>query len=400
MTSPQKIGLFTAIIVGMNAMIGSGIFTIPTFLALQAGPAGIITTLFVALIAWSMALSLAKVAQFFPGEGSFYHYVRQWGGHTLGMIASASYLIGLFIAMGLLAKMAGVYIQHHIHFLDAQTLGFMTLVLLTIVNMLGVAMSEMGQYILIVCTVFPLIITSILCFTKASSTNLKPFAPYGVGSIFSASKTVIFAFFGFESAASLFSIVKDPERNVPRAVSYSLCIVGIIYLLFASSIICAIPMASLSDPLARLTSMLSGLFPSSPWLISIINISIVSAIVGTIHSMIWGSSQLVIALCKTMRNSTMQALVQRGTINTTTAALFVGCCILSSFFLLEKISLFFSLTALFIVFAYATSIMTLLVAPTKASTKDRIIACIALCTSGLITYYALSDIAMELLKLR
>ena len=43
----KKIGVATATIVGMNAMIGSGIFTAPSAMAAHVGPAGIIAFFFV-----------------------------------------------------------------------------------------------------------------------------------------------------------------------------------------------------------------------------------------------------------------------------------------------------------------------------------------------------------------
>ncbi len=68
----QKIGLAVATIVGMNAMIGAGIFAVPAALASHVGPAGIITYAFVILAVWFMGSSIARLAQLFPQEGSFY----------------------------------------------------------------------------------------------------------------------------------------------------------------------------------------------------------------------------------------------------------------------------------------------------------------------------------------
>src|ERR1700722_6445072 len=105
--SQQKIGVATATIIGMNAMIGSGIFTAPATMASYVGPAGIIAYLIVIISVWFIAQSLARLAQLYPEEGSFYVYTKQWGGHIMGLIATTAYLIGLIIAMGLLTQMSG-----------------------------------------------------------------------------------------------------------------------------------------------------------------------------------------------------------------------------------------------------------------------------------------------------
>ena len=71
-TNVSKIGVATATIVGMNAMIGAGIFTAPAAIGSFVGPAGIIAYIFVIIAVWFIAQSLSRVAARFPQEGSFY----------------------------------------------------------------------------------------------------------------------------------------------------------------------------------------------------------------------------------------------------------------------------------------------------------------------------------------
>src|SRR5436309_583154 len=123
-----KIGVATATIIGMNAMIGSGIFATPAVLAANVGPAGILAFLFVIVAVWFMAQSLARVAELYPEEGAFYTYAKQWSGHTGGMIASTAYFVGLLIAMGLLAQMAGTYLKLFFPGYTEHTLGLVALI--------------------------------------------------------------------------------------------------------------------------------------------------------------------------------------------------------------------------------------------------------------------------------
>ncbi len=211
----QKIGLATATIIGMNAMIGAGIFSITSSLASGVGPASLLSYLFAFFAVWFIAQSVARAAYLWPQEGSFYTYARQWGGHTLGLFAAGAYIFGFLIAMSLLCKIAGVYLHGVFPSIPAQTLGLGTLAILIILNLMGMALSQIGQYILIVFTVFSLLATTILCLTKIDLTNLTPFMPYGPWSIVQGTRVAIFALFGFESIASLFNIVENPEKNVP-----------------------------------------------------------------------------------------------------------------------------------------------------------------------------------------
>ncbi len=198
-TENNKIGLLTAIIISVNAMLGAGIFLLPRKMALLCGPIGILTTICVAATVWFIGYCIARVATNIPGEGSFYLYTKQWGGHRLGLIVSALYIIGLTIAIGLLFRTAGDYLHHYFPNTDPLYLGAALWAIVVALNISGAHLSSIGQRILIVTTVAPLILITILCFSKAHIGYLIPFAPYGHTSALFATRLVIFGFFGFEA---------------------------------------------------------------------------------------------------------------------------------------------------------------------------------------------------------
>lgn len=384
----SKIGVATATIIGMNAMIGTGIFTAPAAIGSYVGPAGIIAYLFVIVAVWLIAQSLARVAARFPEEGSFYAYAKQWGGHVVGMIAGYSYIIGLLIAMGLLAQVAGIYLQDPFFpTMTPNSLGLSALSMLVILNMFGMALSELGQRILICTTMLPLIVTTLMCFSKAQLANLTPFAPYGLRNVLQATRAVIFGFFGFECASSLFSIVKDPQKNVPRALTYSIIAVGSLYLFFVASLIVSTPLELFANPRIPLSIVLSSIFPNNPWILTVVHISILSAVLGTIHSMIWSSSALIVSLFKQAHGITLHHRV---------AVLIVGFCISLSFLFLKNIDLFFSLTAMFIIFAYTLSLFTLFTIKDEWKEGKNWVTIGALITAGVIFYFAFEGVLEHL----
>lgn len=393
----QKIGVSTATIVGMNAMIGAGIFSIPATLAAHVGPAGILALVFVIISIWFMGTSIARLAYLFPQEGSFYTYAKQWSGHTGGMLAVTSYLIGLLIAMGLLCKLAGIYLHTFIPFADPYTLGIIILISLILINMFGVRMSQAGQHVLIVCTVFPLLATTVMCLSKASLANILPFAPYGLANVMKATRIVIFSFFGFECATSLFNIVENPAKNVPRALAYSILLVGIIYTLFIGSIIISTPSEYFINSSMRISEVLIKLFPNHQWIISLIDFSILSAIIGTIHSMIWSSSNLFTDIISKMHSKTAKNLISNGYIKNKNMVFFIGFPILLSYILLENIDLFFYLTALFIVFAFVMSIITLLTLKEEWKNQQNIQTIFGIITATAIFVFAFEGIICELI---
>lgn len=387
-----KIGVTTATIIGMNAMIGAGIFTAPSAMASLVGPAGILAYLFVVFCVWFLAQSLARLAALYPQEGSFYVYASKWGGHSIGMIAGWSYLCGLLIAMGLLAKTAGIYLEPLLPSYSPYLLSTCTLVAITALNMHGVALSTFGQQILIACTTLPLIITTILCLTKANISYLTPFAPYGFMNIFKATHKVIFGFFGFECAASLFAIVQNPQKNVPRALTYSIIMVGVLYTLFVASLIISTPLHYFSDPQLLIPDILAHTFPNWPWLVGVIHLSILSAIVGTIHSMVWSSGALLISLLKRCKNHFIKKLVKQHIIRDQTAILAIGICIFMTCSLIKNIALFWSLTALCIISAFLLSIFTLLTLTDEWKSGRNVQTIIGIVTGCAILFFAVQDL--------
>lgn len=395
----SKISLSTAVIVCMNAMIGSGIFTAPSALASFVGPAGILTYFFVAIAVWFMALSLARLAVLFAHEGSFYAYTVPWMGHTGALLTSFVYITGMLLAMGLLAHTASFYLQTFFPEVPLFNLGAITISLLVLLNMFGMVLSQLGQHILIVCTLFPLLATTVLCFIHGHPSYLKPFAPYGVGNVFKASRIVIFGFFGFESACSLFSVVSNPGRNVARALTISIILVGLIYTLFITSLIVAIPLEYFTDPRVPLSHSLELIFPTHPWLITSIHISILSAVLGTIHSMIWGTSTLAVSLLKKIR-TIQPAYAYIPIHHRQKVAVFVGgAAIFSSFAIISNLNLFFSLTAMLITLTYLLALVTLLTIPSEWKSGRNIITIIGILTGLTIFYYGSQGLLEELIKM-
>lgn len=393
----EKIGLAVAIIVGMNAMIGAGIFAVPAALANSVGPAGILTYAFVTAAVWCIAYSLARLAALYPQEGSFYIYAKQWGGHTMGILAAGAYLLGLTIAMGLLTQIVGTYLHHALPFLSGMQWGALALIILVALNSMGVVLSEIGQIILIICTVFPIVATTALCLYHADVRNLTPFMPYGIKNLFSATRAVIFGFFGFECASSLFAVVKDPQRNVPKALTYAIVIVGSLYLLFVSSLILAIPLPLFSDATIPLPQILANVFPGNNWLLYGIHAAILSATIGTLHSMIWSSSALLLAFMKQFKNPAIRQLIADGRFGPRQAVIFMGSCIGTSFLVLDNPDLFFSLTALGNIFAFVTSMITLLVKNSKSFfNKETIITLVGIATAFVIMAFALEGVVTAL----
>lgn len=402
----NKIGLTTATLIGINSMIGAGIFSAPAILASNVGPAGLLTYLIVILGVWCMAFSLANLAELFPEEGAFYTYAKQWGGHIAGLLASLAYLAGILTAMGLLTKFAGVYVHSFLEtfgILNAwhistspYTIGLIVLILLVTLNMAGGVATRIVQVVAICCTSIPLAIITIMCFTKANFSNLQPFAPYGFGNVFRAMQEVIFGFFGFESTIALYGIVENPKKNVPRALSLAIIFVSTVYFLFIASIFLAIPASYFSSPTTPLSYPLEELFPDKSWLISIIHISITISFLSVINAVIWATSSLFISITHKFKSRSGKKIAD--TITPRTSVLLMGIIIGIAYSTVDNIKLFFAFANIFIMFAFVASLIALYKERSKLTTTRQVQAVIGVLTACVIFGFAIERLCNLLIQ--
>ena len=356
----NKIGLAAGTVIGMNAMIGAGIVAMPAMLSGKVGPAGIVSYLLAIGLAMLIGVSLAYLAEIHPGSGWSYFYPSKWGGHKLGMFSASCYLGGVLIAMGFLVQQAGVWSQSFVSGVDARTLGIIILVVLTALVLAGAEASSFGQYVIAALVLIPLLITASICWLNIDLGLTKDFMPYGFIPVLAAAPKALFTLMGFESIASLYSIVRNPKRNVPLACVLSITFVGSLYVIFAGGVLLSIPSSyfamGVSDSLANVIGVA---FPSYRYLSTFVLVGGLFAIIGTLHSMIWSLSSLFTDVVKKSKSSFMKDMLSKGYWNNTTSVLITSGVILLTSIYIHADSILYS-TVCFVATAYVLSISLLL----------------------------------------
>lgn len=384
----NKIGLKTAVIIGVNAMIGAGVLTIPTMLSSIVGPAGILTTVFSIIFVLAIGLSFGRLTHLYSAKGWSYDYPAKWAGHKVGILSSFFYLFGIIIAMGFLGQQSGIWFYKIFPYLGPDILGVIIIAILTFLVLAGAKTASWSQYLIFLLVLVPLILTVIFCWIHFDIALITPFVPHGFTSVLAATPIVLFAFFGFESIASLSSIVEKPKRNVPRAFAYSISIVGIVYLLFFYGVLFAIPSkffaAGINEPLA---SVFNNFFPKAKFLSVFIFLGAMFGIIGTIHSMLWSISELFTSVLRQTKSKMIHNLIDKNIWNKKVAVITISFFMIISAILIEGTSLV-TITALFIVPSYVLSIMLLLFKKSEWKSGHNYVTLVGLLGGGLLTYFA------------
>ena len=364
-TRVAKIGLWAAAMIGINAMIGIGVITIPSMLSLHVGPAGIFSYLISVLVVLALGIALGRVALRYPGEGWTYLYPSKWAGHKVGIFCAISYLTGVLVAMGFLIQQAGIWAHQFIPFISPHMLGLMIIFALMFLVLAGAEASSIGQFIIGACVTIPLIATGIVCWMHFDKALLTPFAPHGLSSIITTAPKALFALLGFECIVSLYSVVKDPSKNVPKAFMISILFVGGLYLFFTGGLLASINPSFFHEGLqGTLSSVLGNAFPKYKLLSTAVLIGAMFGIIGTLHAMLWSASAIFTDTLKRMKNKFAKNLISKKIWNNKVAVVISTMIMIVSSYSFQA-EVLIDITDILLVFPSVLAIMALFFIPAE-----------------------------------
>jgi len=230
--------------ISMGAMIGSGIFVLPALGYKKAGPAVILAYVLAAVVVLPAALSKAEMATAMPESGGTYLYIDRALGPLFGTIAgigawfslvfkSSFALVGLGAYLLLFAPIA----QGAVKFV-ALGLG----VLIVILNISGTKLSGKVQAIIVSLVLVGLLGYTLNAGAVVDTARFTPFTTHGTSGVITAAAFVFVSYAGVTKIASIAEEVKDPGKNLPRAMIGSMTIMALIYIAVVGAIV------GLSDP--------------------------------------------------------------------------------------------------------------------------------------------------------
>ncbi len=247
-TLSRTLGLLDITMIGVGAMIGAGIFVLTGIAAGEAGPALVLAFMLNGIVTTFTALSYAELGSCFPEAGGGYLWVKEGMGGTQGFLAGWMSWFAHAVACSLYGLGFGRFAVELIslgypdvlNYAAPLTLVFMTIivVLFAFINLRGASETGLvGNVVTIAKVVILGIFIAIGLKAMVENPNLNVwtdnFLPHGLGGVFVAMGLTFIAFEGYEIIAQSGEEVKDPKRNVPRAIFLSLIVVIIIYILVA-----------------------------------------------------------------------------------------------------------------------------------------------------------------------
>jgi APA family basic amino acid/polyamine antiporter len=245
---PRRLGLWSAIAVVIGTTIGSGIFRSPAGIAERLpGPLPLLAIWVVGgLVALCGALSLAEVAGALPNTGGVYVFVREgWGRLAAFLFGWSELLIIRAAALGAIATTFAEYslrirgynpsiapYDAYAHYIAAIAIAVMAAL-----NYTGVRGSAVVQNATTLAKYSGLVFIVILALTLGlpkSGGHFTPAVPPGsfsIGAFGLALVSVLWVYDGWADLSFIGGEVKDPRRNLPRALIFGTLAVLVVYLL-------------------------------------------------------------------------------------------------------------------------------------------------------------------------
>ncbi len=225
----QGLGLMEALTIGVGTMIGAGIFVLPGFILTETGPAASIAFLIGGVVALLTALSAAEIATGMPKSGGGYYFVSRAFGPMWGAIIGWSTWFGLIFASAFYMMGFGEYVATFIG-VSPSVLALGMTVGLTILNITGSKGAGQAQNFIV-----GLLAVILFVFMGWSIPNANPtlvtgdFAPMGWGAVVGGTATLFVTYCGFAGIASMAEEIKEPAKNLPRALLGSVISVTVLY---------------------------------------------------------------------------------------------------------------------------------------------------------------------------
>ncbi|HWL46225.1 MAG TPA: amino acid permease [Sphingomonadaceae bacterium] len=252
----RSLGPFQLTMLGVGAVIGTGIFVLTSEAAQKAGPGMLLSFVIAGFVCAVAALCYSELAAMVPVAGSAYTYTYAVMGEILawmvGWALILEYAVGASAVavgwsgyfVGLLDHSLGIHIplafaagpsQGGIVNVPAMLIALGVTALLTI----GTTESARVNAVLVAVKVAALTMFAVLTLPLLQESNFRPFAPNGWGTfgVVGAASSIFFAYVGFDAVSTAAEETRNPQRNVPIGLIGSLTVCTLFYLLVAAGAI-------------------------------------------------------------------------------------------------------------------------------------------------------------------
>jgi len=305
---------YELILLGIGAVVGTGIFVITGVAAADySGPAIILSFVISGLVCILAALCYAEFAAMVPVAGSAYTYCYASLGEIWAWIIGWDLILEYAVSISAVAigwsayvvnllSDVGITLQPELINPPGVAGGMINLpavlIILFITGVLIIGMKESARLntLIVIINVAVILLFLALGYGHIDSVNWHPFMPFGWTGVFAGAAIVFFAYIGFDAVLTAAEEVENPQKNLPRGIIASVVIVMILYIVVAAVLTGIVPFGDFHNTSAPVAYALNHI--GIPWGAALVSIGALCGITSVILVTLYGQTRIFFAMAR------------------------------------------------------------------------------------------------------
>ncbi|MGL5694871.1 MAG: amino acid permease [Peptostreptococcaceae bacterium] len=351
----KVLGTFELTMLGIGAIIGTGIFVLTGVAAADyAGPALILSFIISGIACAFAALCYAELSSMIPISGSAYTFGYVGLGEIWGWIIGWDLILEYCVAVAAVSIGWSGYVVNILNILGIHLpqaliaapgsggiINLPAIIILAVIAgllLLGAKESVKLNNILVIVKIAVVLLFIFLGFKHVEPSNWEPFMPYGWSGVFSGAAIVFFAYIGFDAVSTAAEEVKNPQKDLPRGIIGSLVICTILYIVVSAILTGMVPYMEFKDNAAPVAYALSSV--GIQWGSALVSVGAICGITSVILVMMYGATRLFYALSRDglLPKTFSQVSQKSGAPTKSIVLVFIATALVAGFFPIGKVA--------------------------------------------------------------
>lgn len=309
----KVLGAFELTMLGIGAIIGTGIFVLTGIAAANySGPALVISFIISSIACAFAGLCYAEFAAMVPVAGSAYTYgyaaLGEFWAWIIGWdliaeyafaisavaIGWSGYIVKLLSAIGINLPAALIKAPHEGGLVNLPAI--LIIALISALLLVGVKQSAVVNDIIVAIKVAVVLLFIALGVSHVNPANWTPFMPYGWSGVISGASVIFFAYIGFDAVSTAAEEVKNPQRDLPIGIIGSLAVCTVLYIVVSAILTGMVPYLKFKETAAPVAYALEQV--GIHWGSALVSVGAVCGITSVLLVMIFGQTRVLFAMSR------------------------------------------------------------------------------------------------------
>lgn len=307
-----SLGAWDLTSLGVGAIIGTGIFVLTGVAAANyAGPGVVFSFVLAGLVSGLAAIVYAELAAALPAAGSAYTYSYVALGEIVAWLVGWNLILEYLVAAGAVAIGWSSYIADLL-----RSVGFVLppalskspfeggifnapavfiVLAVTVLIMTGTQHSAAANKVVVLAKLAAIALFLLVGVRHIDTANWSPLLPFGVAGVFHGAAIIFFAYIGFDAVATASEEVKNPQRDLPRGIIFSLLISTVLYVGVAVTLTGMVKYTQLNTASPVAAALLRA---GIPWASALVSVGALAGLTSVLLVSMYGQSRIFFAMAR------------------------------------------------------------------------------------------------------